>query len=554
MNNEKLHPKITEAHQMMEDGRMDRREFLRVATILGMTAGAAYAMVGLPQPAEAAGHGGLPFGADDPNAKSGGILKVAMEIQKMDDPATYSWTEVSNQSRHVLEFLTLSGVDNITRPMLSESWEASEDLKTWTFKIRKGVKWHNGDELVADHIRFNFERWMDADLGSSNIGLSTFSAMVSDVDGKKKMNDGAVEVLDSHTIRMNLSKPVLSVPEDLSNYPASIVHPSFTAPFSDNPMGTGAFELVELVVGEKCILKRKADHDYWGGKVYLDEIHYYNFADENSLTAFAGGDVDTIYEFGIEQLEFAKAIDGNILSAQTGQTLVLRMHVNEAPYDDVRVRRAFMMSVDNATIKPLVYPDGGDVGANYHVAPIHPEHFQLPALKRDVEGAKALLAEAGYEDGIEMTIDVGNLDGPWHQTVVEAIRDQVKDAGIDLKLNVIPASKYWEIWTKTPFGATSWTHRPLGTMVLSLGYRTGVPWNESNFANAEFDAALDAAEATIDVDERRAKMELVQKIMQDEAVACIPIFRPLYSIANASVKGLELHPTQFHLFNKVWKA
>lgn len=554
MSNKKLHPKITEAQKMLEDGRMDRRNFLRVATLLGMSASAAYTFSGLVEPVEAAGHNNLPFGADDPNAKPGGILKVGMEIQKMEDPATYSWIEMANQTRHTLEFLTLTGADNITRPMLADGWEASDDLKTWTFSIRKGVKWQNGDELTADHVKFNIERWMDPVLGSSNVGLSSISGMLEEVDGKKVMVEGSVEVLDTHTIRLNLQKPVLSVPEDLANYPTAIVHPSFKAPFSDNPIGTGAFELVELVVGEKCILKKKADHEYWGGQVYLDEIHYYNFSDENSLTAFAGGEVDTIYEFGVEQLEFAKAIEGTILTARTAQMLGLRMQIDQAPFDDIRVRRAFMMAVDNATVLPLVYPEGGDPGANYHVAPVHPEHFDLPPLVRDVDGAKALLTEAGYADGIELTVDVGNTDGPWHQTVAEAVRDQVKDAGITLNINVMPASKYWEVWDKTPFGATSWTHRPLGTMALSLGYRTGVPWNETHFADPEFDAALDAAEATLDVEERRAKMEKVQKIMQDAAISCIPLYRPIYSIVNDGVKGHTLHPTNYHLFNKVWMA
>tara|TARA_R110000868_G_scaffold29054_19_gene108141 strand:- start:5684 stop:7345 length:1662 start_codon:yes stop_codon:yes gene_type:complete len=553
MSDTHLHPKVMEAQQMMEDGRMDRREFLRVATLLGVSAGTAYTMAGLIEPAEAATDGTLPFPADDPNAKSGGILKVGMEVQKMEDPATFSWVEMSNQARHILEHLSMTGPDNITRPMLAESWQASDDLTSWTFNIRKGVKWHNGDELVADHIKFNFERWMNPDLGSSNVGLSSISGMLEEVDGKKKMVDGSIEVIDSHTIRFNLQKPVLSFPEDMYNYPTAIVHPSFKAPLSENAIGTGPYMLSELVVGEKCILKR-ADGDYWGGNVYLDEIHYYNFSDENALLAFSSGEVDTIYEFGVEQLEFAKAVEGKIISARTAQMLGLRMQVDQAPYDDIRVRRAFLMAIDNATVLPFVYPEGGDVGANVHAAPIHPEYFELPTQVRDVEGAKALLAEAGYADGIELTIDVGNTDGPWHQTVVEVVRDQVKDAGIDLKINVMPASKYWEIWDKTPFGATAWTHRPLGTMVLSLGYRSGVPWNETHFADPEFDAALDDAEATLDVAERRKKMEKVEKIMQDAAINCIPFFRPLYSIVNDNVNGLELHPTNYHQFNKVWKV
>ena len=194
------------------------------------------------------------------------------------------------------------------------------------------------------------------------------------------------------------------------------------------------------------------------------------------------------------------------------------------------MRQAIVKAVDNAAIKALVFPEGGDVGENHHVAPIHPEYFALPPLARDVEGAKALLAEAGKEN-LEITIDVGNTDGPWHQAAAEAMRDQLAEAGITLNVNVMPAAKYWEIWTQTPFGATAWTHRPLGTMVLSLGYRTGVAWNESGYANPEFDKALDEAEATLDVEARRAIMEKVEKILQDDVPSMVqPIWRPVYTV------------------------
>jgi peptide/nickel transport system substrate-binding protein len=323
-------------------------------------------------------------------------------------------------------------------------------------------------------------------------------------------------------------------------------------------IGTGPYTMTELTVGERCILKRidkttdGKDFKYWGDDVYLDEIHYYNFDADNQLTAFASGDVDSIYEFGIEQYALAEALDGEIITAQTAQTLCCRMQVNQPPFDDLKVRQAIVMASENPIYRELVFQGRGDVGENMHVAPIHPEYFQLPSVQRDVEGAKKLLAEAGHPDGLDITIEVGNTDGPWHQAVAEIWRDQLKDAGINLSINVIPASKYWEIWTKTPLGATAWTHRPLGTMVLSLGYRTGVPWNESNYSDPEFDAALDDAEATLDVTARTAKMEKVEKILQDAAVMVQPIWRPVFTIINQNVQEYKAHPTQYHQFNKVW--
>ncbi|MFV2093072.1 MAG: ABC transporter substrate-binding protein, partial [Hyphomicrobiales bacterium] len=257
---------------------------------------------------------------------------------------------------------------------------------------------------------------------------------------------------------------------------------------------------------------------------------------------------------GVEQLELAKALDGNLLSVATAQTLVCRMNVTKEPYNDPRVRKAVVKACDNAEILRLTYAEGGSVGENHHVAPLHPEYFPLPPLKRDVAAAKALLAEAGHKDGIELTINVGNTDGPWHQTAAEVMRDQLKDAGIKLNVNVMPQSKYWEVWTSAAFSATSWTHRALGTMVLSLAYRKGVPWNESGYDNPAFEAALDAAEATLDVEKRRALMEKVEKILQDDAIMVQSIWRPVYTIAAKTVHDYPAHPTQYHQFNKVWKS
>ncbi|GAB1362676.1 ABC transporter substrate-binding protein [Rhodobacter sp.] len=551
--------------RQLADGKMDRRQFLRMATTVGVSLAAARTMAGFVSPALAQS-GELPFPPADPAAVKGGVLRIAQRVAKMDDPALYNWNDGANQSRPITEHLVLIDRDNIARPMLLESWETSDDLKTWTLHVRRGVMWHNGEELTAEHVAFNILRWSDSRLGSSNIGLSTFSALTvetGETDDKGKAvripAENAVEVLDSHTLRLNMSRPVLSLPQDCAEYPTQVIHPSFTAPFSAAPIGTGAYTLAELVVGERCILKRVTqttdggEFKYWGGEVYLDEVHYYNFDQDNQPVALASGSVDAIYELTSDQLELARSFDNVVIdSVPTAQTLCCRMQNTVAPFDDIRVRQAVVKAADNAAIQALIFPEGGVPAYNFHVAPIHPEYFDLPPLQRDVEGARALLAEAGHPDGISLTIDVGNTDGPWHQAVCEALRDQLAEAGITLAVNVLPTTRFWEIWTETPFGATSWAHRPLGTMTLGLAYRSGVPWNESRFSNAEFDAALSDAEATLDVDARRAKMEKVQKILQDNAVMVQPLWRPVYSLASSKVRGYQAHPSrQFHV-NRVW--
>ena len=228
------------------------------------------------------------------------------------------------------------------------------------------------------------------------------------------------------------------------------------------------------------------------------------------------------------------------------------MQVDKKPFDDIRVRRAIVKAADNAAIQELTFPEGGSTAYNFHVSPAHPEYFDLPPLKRDVKGAKALLAEAGYPNGLSIAIDVGNTDGPWHQAVCEALRDQLAEAGITLAINVLPATRFWEIWTQTAFGATSWAHRPLGTMTLGLAYRSGVPWNESHFSDPEFDKALAEAEGTIDVAQRRGKMQKVQQALQDAAVMVQPMWRPIYTLSSNNVHDYKPHPSrQLHLV-KVW--
>ncbi len=555
-----VHPYVPEALHLLRRGRMSRREFLRTVTLLGVSAGAAYALAGGVDPLVRRAHG-----AETP--RQGGTFRFQMAVQEITDPARYDWNERSNIARHIVEYLTFTGPDNVTRPYLAERWEASEDLRTWTFHLRKDVKWSNGDEFNADDVVFNFTRWLDPKTGSSNIGL--FDAMVqtvdtgkTDADGKpimgKRMRSGAVEKVDGHTVRLHLSQPVLAMPENLYNYPTAIVHRRFEEEGGDlrkNPVGTGPFTLERLAVGREALLRRR--DGYWGQRPHLDAIHYVDLGEDRSawLAALASDQVDGIYRVDVAQLDVVENLPGVVIhEVASAQTNVARMRVDQAPFDDIRVRRAVRACMDPRKLLELAHRGRGDPGEHHHVATIHPEYFALPATQPDIELARSLLAEAGHGEGLALSIDVGSTSGPWELACIQAFREQCAPAGIDLRINTMPSTQYWEIWDKTPFGFTAWTHRPLGVMVLNLGYRSGVPWNESRYSNPEFDAALDAADATLDVEERRRLMERVQRILQDDAVIAQPLWRSEISATRDRVRGYSTHPTLYHQFNDVWLA
>jgi peptide/nickel transport system substrate-binding protein len=551
------HPLVPTLKRQLVERQIERREFLRYATLLGMAVPTAYAFVAkvtgdkVVAPAEA--QGALP---------KGGTLRLAMRCQDLKSPHTYSWIESANSARQVLDYLTVTGVDNITRPSLVEKWEPSPDLKTWTLRLRKTVKWHNGRQFTADDVVWNLKRVLDPKTGSSVVGLMK-GFLLEDVETGDKDDKGnpkkssrlwdanAIQKVDDFTVRLNGKSAQLAVPEQLFHYPLLILDPAENGEFKVGSNGTGAFTLTANEVGRKQVLKARKE-GYWGGGPHLDQIEFIDLGDDPAaaVSALASRQVDGLYGTDIVQLEALQKIPHvQMYQVPTAYTATARMQPVK-PFDDKRVRQAMRFAIDSNAVLQIAHRGLGQPGEHHHVSAVHPEYAKLAPLSRDVAKAKKLLAEAGYPSGIDVEI-ICRPQPAWELLAVQTMVEQWKEAGIRVKINVMPSTQYWEVWTKVPFGFTTWAHRPLGIMSLALAYRSGGPWNESKYSNPEFDRLLNQAEGTLDVAARRETMARLEAILQDDGPIVQPVWRAIFTFLDKRVQGFRLHPSLYIFGNQL---
>jgi peptide/nickel transport system substrate-binding protein len=205
---------------------------------------------------------------------------------------------------------------------------------------------------------------------------------------------------------------------------------------------------------------------------------------------------------------------------------------------------------------PLAYFGEGDLSIDAHVAPIHPAYAEKPIPEYDPEGARALLEEYAAEKGIELPLEVtlATKNDQNEPELAQALKETAAEAGFEIELDITEPGGYWDRWTEVDLGITSWTHRPLDTMVLPLAYiEEGIgAWNETRWFDSEFEEVLREAEGTLDVEARRELMSKIEDIMQERGPIGNSFWKKVWNVTHERFQNVVGHPTAYDLLYEVW--
>jgi peptide/nickel transport system substrate-binding protein len=520
------------------EGYMSRREFIGLAGAATGTLllGACVPVTPAPAP-EAAPSEAVP----SREARRGGTLRIAFPgTSGQLDPALYT-----TQEDYMIGFALYNGlvwVDQTLTPQpdLAESWTPSGDLLTWTFKLKEGIKFQHGTPFTADDVVYTFERIMDEALGSP------FRSVIGFVEG--------VEKTDDYTVNIQLKTPSADLHTLLGQAQARIVpHDRTTEQLSEEPLGTGPFVLKEYVPGDHTTLVRK--EDYWEeGIPYLDEVrHVYMPEEATQIAALTGGSIDIMQQVGFENITTVdQHPDTTVAEARSGQYQDIVMRVTEEPFTDNRVRMALKYCVDRSGVRQVVLQGLGDLGNDHPIPPISPVYADLPIREQNHGKAKELLAEAGYPDGLDITL----ITSPVRPGLVEyavAFQEMAKPAGVNVEIERVPADQYWsEYWMKVPLCMSNWTLRATADETLTTAYHSEAKWNESDFRSPELDRLIEDARGEQDQDKRKELYGEAQKLLSDEGGVIISYFKPVVQGVRNEVQNFHPHPTAWIRVNDVW--
>ncbi|HEY8609850.1 MAG TPA: ABC transporter substrate-binding protein [Roseomonas sp.] len=494
------------------------------------------------------------YGPDDPQARRGGMLTVAIA----NEPPNLDPFHQAGDARTAVTVLMYQGLmyehaSGIAKPLLAESMTISEDGLTYTFALRRGVRFHTGQPMTSADVKYSYDYVRDASNGSP--GAADFGTI------------RAVEAPDEQTVVIRLSEPNASLPMTLTNRFGCVVprdtfaNPQARARLSQQSVGTGPFMLQEFRPQSHIRMARFPN--YWRqGQPYLDGILF-------SVQPNAASVLVALRSRRVDLALLARPQDAEQLQGQAGLSITsapslrqcsLDLDCNHAQLKDVRVRQAISLSIDkNAVMQAAIGGKGKVLGT---IPAAMQESWgapfdTLPNQKPDPARAKALLAEAGLADGFALDL-ISIIGFEWMDPAAVTIAQQLAPAGIRLNLQRVELGVWLNAFRtrNMRFTFNDWGTQP-DPHILYYRHFHSAPRGADfrNWNNAEADRLMDAGMATADPAARRDAYLRLQRVM-DETVPTVMLFSPdLVTVSQQRVRNYVQHPTGWWFgLAKAWIA
>jgi peptide/nickel transport system substrate-binding protein len=523
-------------------GRLDRRSFLRRGAVLGMSAsvlGAVLAACGSANSTGNAANSVTSASSGGGKVTKGGTLRLAnptpataMNPLLVDDAGGCAMLTQTG------EFLTFDNNLKLQlEPMLATKWTHNGDGTVWTFKLRSGVKFHNGQPMTADDVVYTFQQLADPNNASN--ALSTFKGVLTP-SGVKKVDSGTVAF---HLEAANGNFPYI-VSSD--NYNAIIV-PKGTdfGKWGKTFVGTGPFRLKSYSTNQGANFV--ANPDYWGGRPNLDATAFTFYGSQQpQILALQGGTVDVVVSFVPSGAQAILSNPGqySIIKFKSSQHRELSMRTDQAPFNDARVRQAIAYSLDRPAMVQALLQGYGEVGNDNPFAPMFPStNTTVPQRTQNIVKAKQLLAAAGHPSFTTSLATEQYEEVPQLATVIQQSASKI---GVKINLKVESQSQYYG---KATFGNSDWLDatmslvdygdRGVPNVFLESPLATGGPWNAAHFNNKTYDNLVKQYVAAVDLQTQKQVAGKIEQILLDETPLVIPYFIDGLTASTPKVHGLN---------------